>query len=328
MPDRYRDYAPGAVIWPTWTDAFETMLSNYVGPSFRLLPTSDGLGVTVSAGANDAAACMAIRGKPRWITAPVTGLHPGGAAGAYGVYAATYADSFSIVPGPPVHESQDNPMDFWLEVLAPGVAPSDAAFYRRVGTCYWTGAVVTAVTTDVGPWAASAPYVTKLPKNPVDGMAVRLLARGPAQPVLWHMRYRQSISKWTFLGGAWLDAKGSGTTTFAAGTPANFWQSTGVGVVAPAAGEYDIDFKGLLYTASPGAAGQPTLGPGIGASVPAAANCLACSSSRVTLSRCVRVSGVAAGAPVTLWVTNDAQTTGVGVMQPHIAIIPHTLDPA
>ncbi|MDT7782068.1 MAG: Concanavalin A-like lectin/glucanase superfamily, partial [Pseudonocardiales bacterium] len=152
MGDRWRDFAIGQPLPSTWTDGIEELLNTYAS-GHLLLEKASATTVRIAASTTTGQVALAIRGKPRWITATITAAHPGGAAGTYDIWATTAADSFASTPGPPAGEVDNTNHAFALKITAQGATPTGVgseALYRRVGTLVWDGAQITAIDPLVG----------------------------------------------------------------------------------------------------------------------------------------------------------------------------------
>lgn len=324
--DRWRDFAPATGYPTTWTDGIESLLGNYVGPNFQLLPDPvNHQQIQCVAGTGVDAVCIAVRGKPRWISAPAVASHPGGAAGPYDVFAATTNDAFATLPGPPAQEQDQTDHAFWLQILPVGSTPA-ATLYRKIGQCYWDGAVVVAVTTLVGPFASRAPVVTALPKNPPDGLTVHLVAAAitsSTRLATWRMRWWAAASKWAFVGGPSAASSAGGTTLWFTTDTLGVPKATACKVTAPAAGDYDIEMKAELDGSTQGQLQLAPVGGGLAFNTN---NMIQLQNGRAVASRIVRAH-VGAG-DVTLYLTNvlaNSFTISASLLQ--VGIRPHYLDP-
>lgn len=98
----------------------------------------------VPAGTGDDQMAIAIDGKWRWVSAPVTASHPGGAAGAYEAWVTAYDNDLSL-PDP----ADATNYAFALTIIPAGgtIAPSAAtALQRQVAKLQWDGSKITQVT--------------------------------------------------------------------------------------------------------------------------------------------------------------------------------------
>ena len=256
--DQWRDYAPGGAFAATWTDGIEALLSNYVSPNFRLTVSNPGVSgtpsaVQLSASADDGVVSLAIQGKPRWITAPLSVNIPLATGVAYDIYATSTADTFGSDPGPPVHETDTTDHSFALAVVAQGATPG-TALYRKVGTAYYDGNYATVLNT-VGPWANTNEVPTpllggRLPSPRYDGQ-IADLAVDSSTP--WRFRFDAANMRWVFQGGAWWRPTTATNLTQALGpSPASGWAATTGGGADPALtpplnGDYSIYFSAEVW---------------------------------------------------------------------------------
>ena len=207
--DQWRYFAPTSILPATWTDGIEILLSNYVSPSFRVVP-SGSASVSLAAGPHDQAVAISIRGKPRWVEAQIGPIaHPGGTAGYYDIYATTGPDSFTTsAPPPPLYEADATNHAFSLKIGTPSGTGLET-WSRKVGFCFWDGTKIVGVWSTVGAWASQIPVVTSLPK--LTNAPAALLSSGDLvidyfvdSTATWRLQYIGSpASVWAFLGGPW-----------------------------------------------------------------------------------------------------------------------------
>jgi microcystin-dependent protein len=130
-------------VFPSWFANALTKVLSVLSSQFQLVQT-DATHVQVAAGANDSAAILSIKGLWRWIEAPITIAHPGGAAGTYPIFATAKNNNITASPAP---FSDDTDYTFGLSILAPGALPTIVAgvvdVYRQVGNAVWDGTKIT-----------------------------------------------------------------------------------------------------------------------------------------------------------------------------------------
>jgi len=98
------------------------------------------------------------------------------------------------------------------------------------------------------------PRVTTLPAAPFDGQAVDFVA-DDTNGVIWRLRYRTASAsnfKWEFVGGAPLMASASVGVAVVGAT----FGGSGPTVVAPLAGDYEVDVRGSINISNAGSSGE------------------------------------------------------------------------
>jgi microcystin-dependent protein len=193
-----------------------------------------------------------------------------------------------------------------------------------------TGAQVNSGGALVGPQgppgvSATPPLVTALPAGPLNGQECYLqTAAMAAVGVAWHLRYNAasaSAYKWEFVGGPPLALEGqSGSTTSAAMTP------FGTGTVLPSAGDYLMQFGGLLTRSNPAEWLHIFFDMGDGAKASQSANWLRSTSGSPEQSLPVagggRVAGAATGGNWRLRLANSNAASTVSVSNGWYTITP------
>jgi microcystin-dependent protein len=121
-------------------DALTEMLGTYISKNATLL-VLDAVTVQIPAGPDNDQVGLTLSGRWRYISTHVQGIHPGGAAGTYNLWATGSANVFT--PGLPGTDEVDTTVyDFALEILPIGPTPS-AALSRIIGTMEWNGSAIT-----------------------------------------------------------------------------------------------------------------------------------------------------------------------------------------
>lgn len=121
-----------------------------------------------------------------------------------------------------------------------GTATRDTNLYRSAANKLKTDDAldVAGTLTALGAVAAPATYVTALPGSPVDGQEV-FYAADAANSIIWHLRYRTSLTRWEFVGGSPLR---SSVATSESLTSSTYGDLTTVGpsLTVPLTGTYRI----------------------------------------------------------------------------------------
>lgn len=142
--DTEHTFARDEVLPSWWANALGKFLS--VGAFNFLLSKTDGTHLAVPAGAGVDAAAIAVEGLWRFVEAPASRAHPGGAAGPYDVYVTAKANG---IQGSPAPYTDDTDYSFALWIGAAGATPPIVAgsvdVVRRVGSCQWDGTKITRV---------------------------------------------------------------------------------------------------------------------------------------------------------------------------------------
>lgn len=127
-----------------WANAIQSFLS-LAAFGFQITQT-DATHISVTAGANDQAAIIAVEGLWRWIEATLTVAHPGGAAGTYPVFVTAAANN--IVSTPAAYTDDTN-YAFGFVIATPGstpvIVPGTVDVFRQVGWVVWDGSQITRV---------------------------------------------------------------------------------------------------------------------------------------------------------------------------------------
>ena len=120
-------------------DAIQEMLSGLdVLMEFELVP-GDATTVRLPAGAGHRQVSTSIGGEYRWVTAPLTRTHPGGAAGTYDL-CVTSLNNEAGKGVPPGANS-----GFALAITAENVAPAGVERYKVVRKLQWSGSAITRI---------------------------------------------------------------------------------------------------------------------------------------------------------------------------------------
>lgn len=130
---------------PSWIMNALTKALSVLANQFVLVQT-DATHVQLPAGAGDQAAVIAIGGMWRWAESPITVAHPGGAAGAYPIFATAKRNQITNSPAP---FTDNTDYSLALQILAPGATPAIVAgtvdVYRHVGDAIWSGTAITRI---------------------------------------------------------------------------------------------------------------------------------------------------------------------------------------
>ena len=98
-----------------------------------------------------------------------------------------------------------------------------------------------------GPAGPNTTFVTSLPGSPADGDEVYLQTAAMATATAcWHLRFRTTLNKWEFVGGARLYKGGESLNTAPGGDGIWAELSATTTLTIPVAGVYDVWFGGSL----------------------------------------------------------------------------------
>jgi microcystin-dependent protein len=132
-------------VFPSWFANALTKALSVATSQFQVVQ-QDPTHIQLNAGADSAAAVIAIGGLWRWVEANITLAHPGGAAGSYPVYVTARNNNITASPAP-FTDATD--YSFQLSILAPGVTPTINPgvldVFRHVADVVWDGTKITRV---------------------------------------------------------------------------------------------------------------------------------------------------------------------------------------
>lgn len=315
--DRQEDFERDEIL-PSWV--MNRVQDRVAGLSSLRLELASSTTVRAAAGADGEAAALNIGGDWRFVDAPVTRVHPGGAAGTYLVFATSTAQDVRIVPEP---GSDFTVYAFALAIVADGdtptIVPGAVDIFVQVGELEWDGAAITSLVQEFG--AITRPQIevalaqrvlSALPTTAgFDGQEILFQTAGMAAADVgpWRLRYEEEYpgaSKWKVLSADWW---------LAATASAEAQNSVGYAVVAnapaitsPAPGSYDVEHGAQLNVNA--SLGMQALRVGAVAPTDFTSVAFSVSAGLATCSVAVRTGAgaVAGGDVITLW----GKTNGSG----------------
>lgn len=128
----------------SWVKQIQELIGSYVSPNFTITQPSTTT-VKVPASTDNNQVGLTLSGRWRYNTSDATASHPGGAAGAYDLYATGSDNSFS--GGEPETDSTVYAFGLAIRALA---SPPATALYRKIASITWDGSQITSVIPLVG----------------------------------------------------------------------------------------------------------------------------------------------------------------------------------
>lgn len=167
----------GDIAIEPFFDAIQEILSASA-PSFYLTILNSTT-IRAVAGTENTLNAISIQGRYRYRTTNVDAIHPGGAAGTYGVWATATDNSFSSVP------TEDKTNYTWgLVILSTGSTPG-TPIYRKVADVDWNGTAITSLRHLTGIRRDDAPIFATTPLTNVVPLKVRGIASQTSSLQLW-----------------------------------------------------------------------------------------------------------------------------------------------